>query len=82
MNADEEYKYPVHIVIFRSALIFIFFLIVKFASVFACAIANFQSGFELYVQLLPSLIALPLIFNSIIYITTVYNSRERVAFPE
>lgn len=80
LDNEKELKYPPYIILGRSTIIFIAFLIIKFMCLFACAMANQGSGFALPIQLLPSLIALPLIFNSIIYISTVYNRREREIF--
>lgn len=80
LNQNDECKYPAYITIVRGAIIFMFFLIIKMISVMTCAFANGKSGFDMSIQLLPCLISLPLIFNSIQYMATVYNRRERVLF--
>lgn len=80
MDNEKKIKYPPYIILARSVIIFLAFLTIKFMCLFACAMANQNSGFELPIQILPSLIAIPFVFNSIIYISTVYNARERELF--
>ncbi len=80
MNLENKYEYPAYVILLRGVTIFAFFLIIKFMCLFACVLANYSSGFPTWVQLLPCLIALPFIFNSILYVTTVYNKHERELF--
>lgn len=80
MDTEKKIESPAYILMLRAFVIFVFFLIIKFMCLFTCVLANAQSGFPTWVQLLPCLLALPFIFNSILYVTTVYNARERDAF--